>query len=305
MRNSIYKIILLSVFFLCLIFPVQTLEGAVSGLMLWFDILLPTLLPFIIITTLIVRTQAFTLINLLLSPVLERIFHTSKSGSFAILVGFLCGYPMGAKVINDLYKGKSISYHEAQYLLSFCNNTSPMFIISFVMNQTLHYSNYTVPVISSVYLASIIMSFFTRKYYIKDSDCYSTYEPEKTRFSMNILDESIMDGISLITKIGGYIMMFSILICMTIHLSIAYLPVLQYFLPLLEITNGVQLYSTNMSFQSQIFPIIFLIAFGGICSIAQTQCVLEGSDLKIAPYIAQKIITAMIAVIIGMLFIQF
>lgn len=305
MRNSIYKIILLSVFFLCLIFPVQTLEGAVSGLMLWFDILLPTLLPFIIITTLIVRTQAFTLINHILSPVLERIFHTSKSGSFAILVGFLCGYPMGAKVINDLYKTNAISYHEAQYLLSFCNNTSPMFIVSFVMNQTLHYSNYTIPVICSVYLASIIMSFLTRKYYLKDSECYSIYEPDKSRFSIRMLDESIMDGISLITKIGGYIMMFSILICMSIHLSIAYLPILQYFLPLLEITNGIQLYSNNSSFQSQMLSIIFLIAFGGFCSIAQTQCVLEDSDLKITHYMIQKIITAIIAVIIGMFFIQF
>ncbi len=290
-------------FFVFLIFPEQTLDGAVSGLMLWFHILLPTLLPFIIITTLIIKTQAFYLISNFVSPMIQRFFHTSSAGSFAVIVGFLCGYPMGAKVIRDLYTSCAINKNEAQYLLSFCNNTSPMFIISFVINQTLQYSYYTIPVLGSVYFASIITSFITRRIYVKDIDYNANVKEKQNRLSLTIIDDSIMEGIQLITKIGGYIMLFSILICLGISLTEAFTPIIHMLLLLLEVTNGVTLSMELPGFALQYLTIIFLISFGGICSIAQTQCVLEGSDLRITPYIMQKIITAILAVIISSVFI--
>ena len=42
-----------------------------------------------------------------------------SNGSFAIIAGFLCGYPMGAKISTDLTHTKQISPQEGAYLLSF------------------------------------------------------------------------------------------------------------------------------------------------------------------------------------------
>lgn len=70
---------------------------------------------------------------------------TSYYGTFAVLTGFLCGYPMGAKTTSDLLNVNKISRSEASYLLSFCNNTSPAFILSYVVAQNMKERNLCIP----------------------------------------------------------------------------------------------------------------------------------------------------------------
>ena len=56
-------------------------------------------------------------------------------GSYALLLGLICGYPMGAKLTADLFREGKITKSEAQYLLTFCNNPGPVFISS-IFSQT-------------------------------------------------------------------------------------------------------------------------------------------------------------------------
>lgn len=318
-KTTIFHIFLLGIFGLFLFFPLPTLNGAASGLLLWYNILLPTLLPFIMLTSIIIKTQAFSLISKFIGPTLGRIFRVSDSGSLAIIIGFLCGYPMGAKVIGDLYDNGNVSQREAQYLLSFCNNTSPMFIVSFFVLQILGDTTKLLPVLLALYLAPITLSLFTRIWY--SSSYRIKYTHEKTsseknseknsekklnqRFSFQLLDEVIIESITLILKIGGYIMLFSILISLSNTLLISIFPKLTYIIPMLEITNGLAMYQNMETSTLQYLCMIFLISFGGFCAVGQTQCVLTSPDIKISHYFAQKIITAMIAVIISILYIQF
>lgn len=300
MRKFFLHILLLCFFFLILIFPGLTLNGAVSGLLLWYSVVLPTLLPFIIVTNLILHTNSFTFISNIFGGPFERFFSTSKAGTFAVMIGFLCGYPMGAKTIVNLYNNQSIPKNEAHYLLSFCNNASPMFIIGFLVTQTLGDTHLLLPTLICLYGAPVVVSFFTRRYYgIKKSNTNTVIHLPPKGFTMAKVDESIMDGITLIVKIGGYIMLFSIFISLLTPLTLDIFPSFIYPLSLLEVTNGIKILSSTSSFTLPYLQLIFITAFGGLCAIAQTQCVLQDSDLSIFPYFIQKIITAIIAVIIG------
>ena len=116
-----------------LLFPQAAFQGASLGVLLWFHTVLPTLLPFLIISNLLIHTGAINMISRILAPILCRFFRVSPYGAFVILIGFLCGCPMGSKVAADLLKKDGISEREARYLLSFCNNTSPMFIVSYII----------------------------------------------------------------------------------------------------------------------------------------------------------------------------
>ena len=153
----------LLLFLSMLIFPQGVFQGASSGILLWFNTVLPTLLPFIILSNLLLRTPAIDWIANFTAPFMCRFFHVSSYGAFAILTGFLCGYPMGSKVTADLLKHNYISKNEGQYLLSFCNNTSPMFIISYIVWQNLQNSALTLPVLFILMLSPIFCSFFFRK----------------------------------------------------------------------------------------------------------------------------------------------
>ena len=309
MRKFVIQLLLIVLFGTILVCPVITLQGAATGLLLWYQVVLPTLFPFLILTNLLLKSQAFECIGNTLGVLIGKCFRTSKSGSFAVIVGFLCGYPLGAKVIADLHCKGLISQQEAQYLLSFCNNSSPMFIVSFFVYQILQDSQYLFVTLLSLYAAPIILSFFTYRYYMHSTVPY-TYNTKqcaalaetpavpKLRI-MELLDSSIMDGVYIITKIGGYIMLFSIVIQLFLAWKGLPYTISQYLLPLLEVTSGLRLFQSISDSTLRYLCMIFLVSFGGFCAVAQTQCVLYQSPLRIVPYLIQKIITAIIAVIIS------
>lgn len=305
MKSNAIKVLLILIFVSFLLFPKLVLDGATQGLLLWYQVVLPTLLPFLILTGLIIKTNAFDVITTLIGPVICKVFGTSMQGSFSIIIGFMCGYPMGAKAIHDLYLERNITRNEAQYLLSFCNNISPMFFTSFLIYQVFNDPNILIPSALAIYGAPILLSFVTRRIYLKkiDSTCRIPTSTINHRFSIKMLDDCIIDGFTLITKIGCYIMIFSIILNLASFIDTARLTTLDMLLPLLEITNGISMIEQmdTLFFHMKYRFIIFLVTFGGLCAIAQTQCVLEDTDIKTFPYFIQKIITAIIAVIIFIL----
>lgn len=96
-HKIIFRILLTLSFLLLLCFPALSLEGARKGLLLWYNTVLPTLLPFMICMNLMVSFGAVNLLAAPFYPVLHRLLGLSRAGSFILLSGMLCGYPMGAK----------------------------------------------------------------------------------------------------------------------------------------------------------------------------------------------------------------
>ena len=133
----IYRIIItlgfLLLFYLMLRYPVESVYYAFTGLTLWFQKMIPALFPFMILSGIMVRMDLTKYFALVLSPLLKPIFKVSGTGAYCIIMGFLCGFPMGAKVIADLYDRQKISKREATYLLSFCNNIGPIYFTGFVL----------------------------------------------------------------------------------------------------------------------------------------------------------------------------
>lgn len=303
MKKFISLFIIIGFFVIMLIFPRQTFEGASNGLLLWFQIVLPTLLPFIILSNLLIHTNAVTYISAIVKPFVQRIFRVSEHGCYAVFVGFLCGYPMGAKVVADLIQTEKISQKEGQYLLSFCNNTSPMFIISFIVMQNFKNESLLLGTLIILYLAPVLCSFLFRKYYQIKKLSFSNLEhqTEGFCFHFNLFDDCIMNGFDTITRVGGYIILFSVLfsICET-------LPYTKYLLPFLEITNGIHWICINIQPLYIIFPLVLtLTSFGGLCAIAQTNSMIQESKLSIFPYIIQKLITALVTSLLAFVYIHF
>ena len=129
MKQKILSALLLSVFFLFLLYKNAVISGASEGLVLWYRYVLPTLLPFMILTQLMMQTDTVHLVCHITGSFMRYFPGVSGYGCFAVIAGFLCGYPMGAKVTADLTVSQRINPNEGSFLLSFCNNMSPMFIL--------------------------------------------------------------------------------------------------------------------------------------------------------------------------------
>ena len=284
------------IFFLCMLsFPQTVFTGASYGLVLWFRHVLPTLLPYMILINILICTPALHWICRITSPFLCPLLGTSYYGTFAVLIGFLCGYPMGAKTASDLLDAHKISHSEASYLLSFCNNTSPAFISSYVVIQNLKNDSLAVPFLLILTLVPLMMSFVFRLFYRTEACHFSDSSQDSSEnLSGNFFDRCIMNAFESITKTGGYIMMFSVLIqLLAVPLPDTTVSLLLY--SSLEISIGVRLLASSALYTSQkIILCAALTSFGGWCCIAQTYSMISGNHLPILPYIAEKLATALV-----------
>lgn len=309
MKHFSSTFLILLIFAAMLLFPKAVFNGASEGLLLWFQIVFPTLFPFMLITNLLMASGGISFAAGILRRPFRRIFGVSGNGSFGILAGFLCGYPMGAKVTADLLRTNRITREEGQYLLSFCNNTSPVFIINFIVWKTLGRDFLLFPSLVLLLIVPVLLSFPFRKFYLPKKSRVFQEVPgpdRKTRNNLpfSLLDSCMMNSFESIVKVGGYIILFSVAVALLAQ-SGQSSPVFPALTAVLEVTNGILIIDQSFPMLGISWPLIMgLTSFGGFCSIAQTQCMIQNTSLKISHYIIQKLTTAVAVSFLALIYIN-
>ena len=141
LSKNIWKITMLLVFAAFVAAPYITLQGAVKGVRLWFNTVLPSMLPCIIISNLIINAYG-------------RSFR--YPWLYIIITGLFCGYPMGAKSCADLYGHDYKNACMTQFLLAVCNYSSPAFITGYCIAQTLIMKEHTLLILAILYIPVIL-----------------------------------------------------------------------------------------------------------------------------------------------------
>ena len=114
-----------------------------------------------------------------------------------------------------------------------------------------------------------------------------------------------MNGFETITKVGGYIMLFSILIALLQKLPLDHFLFSLLLLPSLEMTNGIPLRCVSPLSADACFVLsLALTSFGGWCSVAQTRSMVQGARLPITPYIIEKLITTLVTSLLAYTYIR-
>ena len=297
------------VLFLAMLFsPKAVFDGAESGLLLWFQVVFPTLFPFMLVSGLMLSGGGLAVISRIFGRLFSTLFATSPNGSFAVIAGFLCGYPMGAKVSADLVRSGRISRDEGAYLLSFCNNTSPIFIMNFIVWKTFDREELMIPTLLILIGVPAFLSLFFRRFYLKRRKKFPDLSDKKKNnvklLNFEMLDSCLADSFESIVKVGLYIIFFSILIALPGKLSAGH-PLLAGILPTLEMTNGILMIHKAAPDLTVSYPLILgLTSFGGFCSAAQTKCMLKAASLPILPYIIQKLTAAAAASLLGIVYMH-
>ena len=287
--------------------PRAVFEGTRSGLLLWAETVFPTLFPFMLVSGLMVSCGGITLVAKLFGRASSAVFGTSDAGAYAVLTGFLCGYPMGAKSAADLVRTGSITREEGAYLLSFCNNVSPGFIINYVVWGTLGREDLLLPTLLILTGVPVFLSFPFRYLYRSGRRRF----PKSVRktgardrsFDLAALDSGLNDSYEAIVHVGLYIIFFSILIRLFQEMTGA-LPVIRFVLPLLEITGGIRMLGNDIPDMTVCYPLVLgLTSFGGFCAAAQTRSMLKETGIPMSPYIIQKLTAAAAASLLGFLYL--
>ncbi len=286
---------LYSFFFLLLTYFILThsdasLHYALYGFTLWYSKMIPSLLPFMILSGILVRMNLTGYFAKLLHPILKRLFWSKEQLSYGIIIGFLCGFPMGARTAAELFRSGSITRKEAQFLLSFCNNIGPVYFCSFVI-PLLGISK-PVPYLIGMYGIPLVYGMVLRRTVYRNLPKPNNHTVKATTQADDLLtatDESIQAAIRSILMLCGYMILFNILNLLP-HFLIPKIHI--YIAPLLEITGGLSMLGQNLPLYS-----LCILPFGGLSCIAQTNSMIKGTGLSIREYTLHKIILTILTLI--------
>lgn len=301
------KYILMALFYLgfigmLLCFPESTIGYAYQGLTQWATRMVPTLFPFMMISSMMIHTGVDTYLTKLLKPFLKPWFACSSNGLYAIFMGFLCGFPMGAKATCDLLKNKKISKSEAEYLLAFCNNIGPTYFmgIAFPLLAQCGYHNkvlwlfglYGIPLLYGSFLGKIIKTSESEINTISNSSEKKVQVPITTALRL-----ACLNSIQSILLLGGYVTFVNAfrVIPDILNLSSYTSSVVGGFLEIVYGLPGIY-YNIQIPAPCKAFWIMVSLSFSGICCMLQTSSIIE-EELSMKKYVFHKIIITAISVV--------
>lgn len=311
-------------------YPQQAFHAAKNGVDTWFYIVLPALLPFFIGAELLIELGVVHFIGILLEPIVKPIFNVPGQGSFVLAMSVTSGYPMGVKLVTQLRNQGVFSKIEAQRLISFCSTSGPLFMIGAVAIGMFHNPQLGSVIALSHYLGAIATGVIFRFYKFKYKS--SNRSPSKKNYFKRAFSEmfqsvqnkgnslggllgtSVKNSIETLLIIGGFIILFSVIIqLLTItgfidaisifidHILLssdveksAYPAIIS---GIFEMTVGCKLLSEfpEIPFMQQAIFCTMLISWSGLSIHAQAASFISKTDLSTAIYLVSKLLHSMLS----------
>lgn len=320
MRNyrktrSIYiiTIILLVILIQIISNPKLSISSATEGLNLWFNLLVPSLFPFILISDLLVSFGFVEILSKYLEPIMRPIFNVSGIGIFPFSMSIMSGYPVGAKLTSKLRSMNSISKIEGERLITFSSTSGPLFIIGTVLLGMLGAPNLSLLMIIPHYLGALTLGLIFKFYKNDKKDSLENYsihrihkiQPNKNNSIGFIISKSIKDSMDSIIVIGGFVIIYSVVINILLSSNIFNLVInkisnLIYvdaniikgiIAGIVEITNGCSIISNlNIDIFYKILLLNSIIAWGGFSIHSQALSFISATDINPSIYMISKLI---------------
>lgn len=312
-----------------LIYSDAAMDAARNALSLWAGAVVPALLPFFIGSEIMNSTGFARISGILLEPIMRPLFNVPGSASFALVMGVSSGYPVGAKITSDLKNRGLLSRIEAERLLAFTNNSGPLFIVGTIGTGMCGSSEIGIFLLACHLLACITVGLLCRFYgkreshprkrlgisgRLKDFKIKVTdrYPPGRQNLG-TILGEAVKNSVSIIMTIGGFIILFSVIIRILAvagvirhlagMLSVLFSPLgmdaktMEGILSgLLEITAG-----SDMICRAEAAPYLklpalsFVIGWAGLSVHLQVTSIISGINVRMLPYLPAKFLQGVIA----------
>lgn len=305
MKKTISVILIFSLLVYMLVAPIHAVAAASNGLVLWYKTILPTLLPFAILSNIFITSNIFYIFASVFHPIMRILLPVSKEGTFPVAAGFLFGFPMGSRICSDMVLEGKLSREEASIVFIISNNMSPMFICSYIMDQSLHLSKLVLPSLAILYLPPIILGRILLCLQKKPQGQWHKNTTPRFQLNFKIIDAAIMNGFEALAKLGGYIMLFSIIASMINLLPISSQILRSSFIGATEITNGIQTVSQmNLNTGTKYLLCMAFTAFGGCSGIAQTSSMVAESHLPMKHYFLTKLFLCLCTSILAVLVYQ-
>lgn len=248
-----YKKLIFPIFFVVLFIflfflsPSDIGNGVRNGLFLCGETVIPSLFPFIVVSDYLVRSGIGTALGKFISPLTEKLFKLPGDSACAIFMSLIGGFPVGARMISQLFERGLVSQKQARRMLWFCVNSGPAFVIGAVGVSMLSDKKCGIILFASQTISALLVGFssrfFSKDEYISDTSGYNSVNP-------SVLTESVAAATDAMLGICAYILLFSSIAPFLIKLT-SLSPIFNTLVIASEVTGG-------CAFASKHLPVCFL-----------------------------------------------
>lgn len=307
------------------LYPRIVFEGSVAGLKTWWNIVFPSLLPFFIASELLMSFGVVHFMGVLLEPVMRPLFKVPGAGSFVVAVGFTSGYPIGAMLTARLRSEGLCTRVEAERLMSFTNNSSPLFMLVAVAVGMFNNPGLGVLLAGAHYLSNLTLG-LTLRFYARNDPERLAEPPVRNRSTVTqafkrmlqvqrqenrpvgkIMGDAVRNSVTNLLNIGGFIILFAVIIRLmsTAGIIETLAKILGIFLlPLgfspdifpalgsgfFEMTIGSKLASeAAVPLIQQVVAVGMILAWSGISVHAQAASMISETDIRMLPFVVSRV----------------
>ena len=278
--------------FMLLRFPETASQGISDGVDLSLGTLIPSLYPFMVLSTLIIELDIFDNIPNIFNKLSLKIFSSGDKCLGVVLLSMIGGLPLGCKMASELYEKGAVTRGDAKKMMLFCYCTGPAFTISSVGFYMLASKQAGLLIYISLVLSAVTIGILSR-FFIDDDNtklCIKA-KSESSNFIISLV-RSVSSGSTAMLSVCAWVILFS-----CINKLIEILPISEsfklFFYSISEVTNGVYLSSGTLP-----LPIIAgIIGFGGLCGHCQVMPYIIKLRLNYKFFLISRIVSASLSVI--------
>lgn len=291
-----------------ILWPEQAMEAMRDGIALCGNVILPSLFPFFVLSSLVVELGMSQYLGRLLEPVMAPLFRVNGSCATALALGFVGGYPVGARTAIQIYENGQCSRTEAERMLAFCNNSGPAFILGVVGAGVFGSGTVGLLLYLTHLLASLLVGVIFRFY--KPQEGPQTRRSRGPQFQAasfpKAFTQSIMGSMQSTLNICAFILFFTVFLRILAHAGILKLlgGLLSALLAplgmdqtwaerlltgLVEVSSGVSSL-TDGAMSGRLSMAAFMLGWAGVSVHCQVLAFLGDSGLSVQTYVAGKLL---------------
>lgn len=316
-----------------IVFPQPVFQAALRGLKAWWEIVIPALLPFFIISQIFMGLGIVNFLGVLLEPIMRPLFNIPGSGAFVMAMGYTSGSPISAMLTAQLRRQQMLTRVEAERLICFTNNASPLFMLGAVavgmlQNPALgpviagaHYgANFCLGLLFRFYgshqPASLTVRYSLRALPGRAWQAMLHAQQKDKRPLGQILADAVNHSFQTLITIGGFIILFSVIIqvatftgllqplakiLLYVYKPLGLNPDTAYALAagFFEMTMGAKFAcEAAISIRDQLVAISLILGWAGLSIWGQVAAMVSNTDLRLGPFIVARLLHGFLAAIL-------
>ncbi len=305
--------------------PAKFIKSALDGVSAWAFNVLPSVLPFMFFTKVLSSLNVMPKLTAPFSAVSETLFKTPPISIYAFTMAVLSGYPVGSKMVADLYVTRQITQEDAFKMSAFCSTSGPMFIVGAVGVGMFHSARLGYILFLSHLFGAALNGIMFRNLKIKaeeqnsqtaktelpntpapkaeQSNRQATKAEQPQKFN---LADVVTNSTLSILSVGCIITIFFIVIeCFSPIFSLFPASVSAFLEGLVEITRGALSLSKLGNLHLAVAMCSFVVSFGGISTILQSLTMLKSVNMPVKLFVFQKFMHAVFSTAITLILLAF